>query len=413
MLPETLSNGICSLNPRVDRMCFVCDMQVDHDGQVTRSKFYEAVMNSHARLTYTQVWKAVGEDDEDARAEIATVLPHVERLHQLYQVLAKARAKRGAIEFETSEVRFVLDNRGEVTQAGMLVRNDAHKLIEECMIAANVEAARHLIKAGVPAPYRIHEKPPEGKYADLLEFLKEFKLSLPPWGKVRPGDYTRLLKKVRERPDAALLESVLLRSQSLAVYSPDNAGHFGLALEADAHFTSPIRRYPDLLVHRAIKHALSRRKPDAFLYAPRDMAGLALQCSERERRADEAEREVDERYRAAWMEQHVGGQFDGVISGVTSFGLFVELDQSKVNGLVHVTQLPHDYYHFDPVRKTLSGERRGMQFRLGDRVRIVVLKASLEERKIDFRLVEDREKDGGLPPLAPRGQPAKRKKQPY
>ena len=413
MLPETLSNGICSLNPRVDRMCFVCDMQVDHDGQVTRSKFYEAVMNSHARLTYTQVWKAVGEDDEDARAEIATVLPHVERLHQLYQVLAKARAKRGAIEFETSEVRFVLDNRGEVTQAGMLVRNDAHKLIEECMIAANVEAARHLIKAGVPAPYRIHEKPPEGKYADLLEFLKEFKLSLPPWGKVRPGDYTRLLKKVRERPDAALLESVLLRSQSLAVYSPDNAGHFGLALEAYAHFTSPIRRYPDLLVHRAIKHALSRRKPDAFLYAPRDMAGLALQCSERERRADEAEREVDERYRAAWMEQHVGGQFDGVISGVTSFGLFVELDQSKVNGLVHVTQLPHDYYHFDPVRKTLSGERRGMQFRLGDRVRIVVLKASLEERKIDFRLVEDREKDGGLPPLAPRGQPAKRKKQPY
>ena len=351
----------------------------------------------------------MGEDDDDARAEIAPVLPHVERLHQLYQVLAKARAKRGAIEFETSEVRFVLDNRGEVTQAGMLVRNDAHKLIEECMIAANVEAARHLIKAGVPAPYRIHEKPPEGKYADLLEFLKEFKLSLPPWGKVQPGDYTRLLKKVRERPDAALLESVLLRSQSLAVYSPDNAGHFGLALEAYAHFTSPIRRYPDLLVHRAIKHALSRRKPDAFLYAPHDMAGLALQCSERERRADEAEREVDERYRAAWMEQHVGGQFDGVISGVTSFGLFVELDQSKVNGLVHVTQLPHDYYHFDPVRKTLSGERRGMQFRLGDRVRIVVLKASLEERKIDFRLAETR----GATAPPPRGQPAKRQKRKY
>ncbi|MBO9717826.1 MAG: ribonuclease R [Pseudoxanthomonas sp.] len=413
MLPETLSNGICSLNPKVDRMTFVCDMQIDHDGQVTRSKFYEAVMNSHARLTYTQVWKAVGEDDADAQAELGPVLPHVQRLHQLYQVLAKAREKRGAIEFETSEVRFVLDNRGEVTQAGMLVRNDAHKLIEECMIAANVEAARYLLKSHVPAPYRIHEKPPEGKYADLLEFLKEFKLSLPPWGKVQPGDYTRLLKKVRERPDAALLESVLLRSQSLAVYSPDNAGHFGLALEAYAHFTSPIRRYPDLLVHRAIKHALSKQKPEAFTYSPRDMAALALQCSERERRADEAEREVDERYRAAWMEQHVGGQFDGVISGVTSFGLFVELDQSKVNGLVHVTQLPHDYYHFDPVRKTLSGERRGMQFRLGDRVRIIVLKASLEERKIDFRLVEDKERDAGLPPLPPRGQPAKRVKQKY
>ena len=413
MLPETLSNGICSLMPRVDRMCFVCDMQVDHDGEVTRSKFYEAVMNSHARLTYTQVWKAVGEDDAEAQAQIGGLLPHVQRLHQLYQVLAKARARRGAIEFESSEVRFVLDNRGEVTQAGMLLRNDAHKLIEECMIAANVEAARFLLKAHIPAPYRIHERPPESKYADLLEFLKEFKLSMPAWSKVTPGDFTRLLKKVRERADATLLESVLLRSQSLAVYSPDNAGHFGLALEAYAHFTSPIRRYPDLLVHRAIKHGLSKQKPEAFLYSARDMAALALQCSERERRADEAEREVDERYRAAWMEQHVGGRFDGVISGVTSFGLFVELDQSKVNGLVHVTQLPHDYYHFDPVRKTLSGERRGLQFRLGDRVRIIVLKASMEDRKIDFRLVEDKEGDGGLPPPPPRGQPAKRAKQKY
>jgi len=411
MLPETLSNGICSLNPKVDRFCFVCDMQVDHEGEVIRSRFYEAVMNSHARLTYTQVWKAVGEDDAEAKAQIGGLLPHVQRLHQLYQVLAKARARRGAIEFETSEVRFVLDNRGEVAQAGMLVRNDAHKLIEECMIAANVEAARHLLKAGVPAPYRIHEKPPEAKYADLLEFLKEFKLSMPAWSKVVPGDFTRLLKKVRDRPDAALLESVLLRSQSLAVYSPDNVGHFGLALEAYAHFTSPIRRYPDLLVHRAIKHTLARRKGAPPPYSASEMAALALQCSERERRADEAEREVDERFRAAWMEKHVGGQFDGVISGVTSFGLFVELDESKVNGLVHVTQLPHDYYHFDPMRKILAGERRGLEFRLGDRVRIVVLKASLEERKIDFRLVD--QADEGLPPLPTRGKPARRSKQKY
>ncbi|SFV35913.1 ribonuclease R [Pseudoxanthomonas sp. YR558] len=413
MLPETLSNGICSLNPKVDRMTFVCDMHVNRDGEVTQSKFYEAVMNSHARLTYTQVWKAVGENDEETRTQIAAVLPHVERLYQLYHVLAKARATRGAIEFESSEVRFVLDNRGEVTQAGMLVRNDAHKLIEECMIAANVEAAKYLLAAHIPAPYRIHDKPPETKYADLLEFLKEFKLSMPSWGKVQPKDFTQLLKKVRERPDAALLESVLLRSQSLAVYAPDNVGHFGLALAAYAHFTSPIRRYPDLLVHRAIKHGLTKQKPDAFQYSSRDMAALALQCSERERRADEAEREVDERYRAAWMEKHVGGQFDGVISGVTSFGLFVELDESKVNGLVHVTQLPQDYYHFDPTRKTLSGERRGLSYRLGDRVRIIVLKASLEDRKIDFRLVEDKTKDSGLPPPPPRGQPAKRTKKKY
>ena len=412
MLPETLSNGICSLNPKVDRMCFVCDMQVNSEGEVTQSKFYEAVMRSHARLTYDQVWKAVGEGDAEARQSIGALLPQVERLRELYGLLAKAREKRGAIEFETSEVRFELDNRGEVTQAGMLQRNDAHKLIEECMIAANVEAARFLLGARIPAPYRVHDRPPESKYADLLEFLKEFKLSLPPWGKVQPRDFTQLLKKIRERPDVALLESVVLRSQSLAVYSPDNAGHFGLALEAYAHFTSPIRRYPDLLVHRAIKYALTKGKPEKFQYSEHEMAALSLQCSERARRADEAEREVDERYRAAWMEQHVGGQFDGVISGVTSFGLFVELDQSKVNGLVHVTQLPHDYYHFDPLRKTLSGERRGMSFRLGDRVRIIVLKASLEERKIDFRLVEDKQ-DQGLPPPPPRGQPAKRKKRKY
>lgn len=415
MLPETLSNGICSLMPKVDRMCFVCDMQIDRDGQVVHSRFYEAVMNSHARLTYTQVWQAVGEDDAGAKAVIGDLLPQVQRLHQLYKVLAKARAKRGAIEFESSEVRFVLDNRGEVTQAGMLVRNDAHKLIEECMIAANVEAAKYLLSHHVPAPYRVHEKPPETKYADLLEFLKEFKLSLPPWSKVRPGDYTKLLKKIRDRPDATLLESVLLRSQSLAVYSPDNNGHFGLALEAYAHFTSPIRRYPDLLVHRAIKHALSGKPLDKFTYTAREMAALALQCSERERRADEAEREVDERYRAAWMEKHVGGQFDGVISGVTSFGLFVELDDSKVQGLVHVTQLPQDYYKFDATRKTLTGERRGSSYRLGDRVRILVLKASMEERKIDFRLVEHKgeEEEAGLSPLPERGKPTKRRKEKY
>ncbi|GHA75288.1 ribonuclease R [Cognatilysobacter bugurensis] len=415
MLPETLSNGICSLKPKVDRLCFVCDMQVDRKGQVTESKFYEAVMHSHARLTYTQVWNAVGEgiaDDarEDALQRIGTLLPHVQRLHQLYEVLRKAREKRGAIEFESSEVRFVLGPQGEVTQAGMIQRNDAHKLIEECMIAANVEAAKCLLEREVPSPYRIHERPPEGKYEDLLEFLKEFNLKMPAWSKVEPRDFTALLRKIRERPEAALLESVLLRSQSLAVYSPENVGHFGLALEAYAHFTSPIRRYPDLLVHRAIKHALSGARPEKFKYSPSDMAQLALQCSERSRRADEAQREVDERYRAAWMEQHVGGEFDGVISGVTSFGLFIELDESKVNGLVHVTQLPNDFYHFDAIRKTLTGERRGREFRLGDRVRIVVLKASVEDRKIDFRLVEERD---DVKPPPPRGKPAKREKHPY
>jgi ribonuclease R len=418
MLPETLSNGICSLNPKVDRLCFCCDMQVGRDGVVRESRFYEAVMHSHARLTYTDVWNAVGEgipeDDRGAAlAKIGALLPQVQRLHQLYKLLDRARARRGAIEFESGEVRFLLDARGVVTQAGMLQRNDAHKLIEECMIAANVQAALYLMEARIPAPYRDHDKPPESKYADLEEFLKEFALRLPPWAKVKPRDFRALLEKIRERPDAALLESVILRSQSLAVYAPDNIGHFGLALEAYAHFTSPIRRYPDLLVHRAIKHALRGGRPEAYEYSPHEMANLSLQCSERSRRADEAQREVDERYRAAWMEGHVGKEFDGTISGVTSFGLFIELDESKVNGLVHVTQLPRDFYHFDAVRKTLTGERRGHEYRLGDRVRIVVLKASVEDRKIDFRLVEDEGRVAPPPPPPPRGKPAKRAKKPY
>ncbi len=402
MLPETLSNGICSLMPKVERMCFACDMQVDFDGNVIRSKFYEAVMRSHARLTYTQVWKAVGEGDteagQEAIAQVGSLMPQVQRLHQLYKVLAKARNRRGAIEFESGEVRFVLDNKGEVVQAGMLERNDAHKLIEECMIAANVEAAKFVTSRQVPAPFRVHPRPPEAKYADLLEYLSEFGLSLPPWGRVQPRDFTQLLRKIRVRPDAPLLETVLLRSQSLAVYQTDNLGHFGLALEAYAHFTSPIRRYPDLLLHRSIKHALLHGDPDGYRYSAKEMSALSLHCSEMERRADEVEREVDERYRSAWMEKHVGDEFDGVVSGVTNFGLFVELAGSKVNGLVHVTQLPHDYYHFDPLRRSLAGERTGLKFRLGDPVRVLVLKASVEDKRIDFRLV------------VPEGAPKKKKK---
>jgi len=402
MLPETLSNGICSLMPKVERMCFACEMQVDFEGNVTSSKFYEAVMRSHARLTYTQVWKAVGEADTEAGAEavaqIGSLMPQVERLHQLYKVLAKARSRRGAIEFESSEVRFVLDNSGEVIQAGMMERNDAHKLIEECMIAANVEAAKFVTTKQIPAPFRVHPRPPEAKYADLLEYLSEFGLSLPPWSRVQPRDFTQLLRKIRERPDAPLLETVLLRSQSLAVYQTENLGHFGLALEAYGHFTSPIRRYPDLLLHRSIKHALLSGDPDGYRYSASEMSSLALHCSTMERRADEVEREVDERYRGAWMEKHVGDEFDGVVSGVTNFGLFVELAGSKVNGLVHVTQLPHDFYHFDPLRRSLAGERQGLRFRLGDPVRVLVLKASVEDKRIDFKLV------------VPDGPPKKKKK---
>ena len=387
MLPETLSNGICSLNPRVERLCMVCDMQVDRDGEVTRSKFYPAVMRSHARLTYTRVWQALGEKDAEARREYADVMPQLKHLHQLYKLLAKARQKRGAIDFESREVDFRLAPSGEVVQLGAYERNDAHKLIEECMIAANVEAAKYLQKRRIPTPYRVHAPPPASKYEDLLEFLREFKLSLPPHDQVTPGDFSALLKKVRKRPDASLIESVLLRSQSLAVYQPNDPGHFGLGLESYTHFTSPIRRYPDLLVHRAIRHALAGGKPADYRYSPATMASLCVHCSHNERRADEAERDVDERYKCAWMEKHVGSEFDGIVAGVTSFGLFVELTESKISGLVHITQLPNDYYHFDATRRLLTGERRGLKFRLGDPVRVQVLRASLEDRKIDFKLV--------------------------
>jgi ribonuclease R len=387
MLPETLSNGICSLNPRVERLAMVCDMQIDGEGEVVRSKFYAAVIRSHARLTYTRVWQAIGEKNRDACEELADVLPHLKHLHQLYRVLARARQRRGAIDFESSEVEFRLAPSGEVVQLGAYQRNDAHKLIEECMIAANVEAAKFLHKRRIPAPYRVHASPPASKYDDLLEFLKEFHLQLPPVDQVKPADFSALLKKVRKRPDASLIESVLLRSQSLAVYQPGDPGHFGLALSTYTHFTSPIRRYPDLLVHRAIRHALIGGKPDDYFYTANEMAGFCVHCSQNERRADEAERDVDERYKCAWMEKHVGSEFDGIVSGVTSFGLFVELVESKINGLVHITQLPNDYYHFDAVRHLLTGERRGLKFRLGDPVRVQVLRASLEDRKIDFRLV--------------------------
>ncbi len=402
MLPETLSNGICSLNPKVERLCMVCDMVVDDNGEVVRSKFYDAVMRSHARLTYDRVWQAIGLNDADARHELADVLPQLEHLHGLYKLMAEQRKRRGAIDFETPEVKFRLDQRGEVEAMGATERNDAHKLIEECMIAANVQAALFLEKKKIPALFRAHEPPPAEKYEDLQQFLREFKLRMPSVEEVTPADFSDVLRLVKDRPERELIQSVLLRAQSMAAYQPDNRGHFGLALDAYAHFTSPIRRYPDLLVHRAIRYAIAGGKPSGYSYTAGEMAAMAVHCSQRERRAEEAERDVDERFKCAWMSKHVGSEFEGTVTGVTSFGLFVELDESKVSGLVHISQLSNDYYHFDPVRHLLKGERSGMQFRLGDHVRIQVLRASLEDRKIDFRLVSPRKEKSVAPPTTER-----------
>jgi ribonuclease R len=296
-------------------------------------------------------------------------------------------------------VKFRLGAAGDVESMGASDRNDAHKMIEECMIAANVQAARFLTKRKIPALYRVHAPPPVEKYDDLLQFLKEFKLKMPPADEVTPADFSALLKKVHDRPEAELIQSVLLRAQSMAVYHPENQGHFGLALDAYAHFTSPIRRYPDLLVHRAIRYALTRGKPADYVYSDAQMSAMAIHCSQRERRAEEAERDVDERFKCAWMEKHIGEEFAGTITGVTSFGLFVELAASRVSGLVHVSQLPNDYYKFDPVRHLLQGERTGAAYRLGDYVSVQVLRASLEDRKIDFRLIA---RLSALPKPAPR-----------
>ncbi len=408
MLPETLSNGICSLNPKVDRLCMVCDMQIDRSGEVVRSRFYPALMRSHARLTYTRVWRALGERDPGERAAIGDLMPQLEHLHALYRLLSKARIARGAIDFDSKEVKFRLGAAGEVLALQPEARNDAHRLIEECMIAANVESARFLSHSNIPAPYRVHAAPPEEKYADLQEFLREFNLRMPAHAEVKPGDFANLIRKVAKRPEAALLQSVLLRSQSLAVYAPECHGHFGLALSAYTHFTSPIRRYPDLLVHRAIRHALAGGKARDYTYSEHDMRSLTTHCSARERRADEAEREVDDRYQCAWMSKHVGSEFDGIVAGVTAFGLFVQIADTGVSGLIHVTQLPNDYYHFDPIRREIAGERRGLKFRLGDALRVQVLRASMEERKVDLRLV--REGFEGNPEPSPAAAKKKRKR---
>ncbi len=390
MLPEALSNGICSLKPDVDRLCLVCEMLIDADGKTTRSKFYPAVMRSAQRLTYNLVWAALDPKQDhhaDAKKRVATVLPQLQNLYALYQVLFAARRSRGAIEFEGQEVKFAFNENGAIEKVTQATRNDAHRLIEECMIAANVAAARFLTKAKVPALYRTHANPPMMRYDDARAFLQNLGIRLPAHDQLQPADITKVLRQAKARPDCSLIESVLLRTQSLAVYRASNDGHFGLALDAYAHFTSPIRRYPDLLVHRAIYHALSGQKADAYVYSETKMEELGKHCSDLERRADEASRDVNERLKCAFLETHIGEDFDGTVTGVTSFGAFVEIDDMRITGMVHVTQLPNDYYHFDPANYRLVGERTAMGLSLSDRVRIKVLRVDTTERKIDFKLL--------------------------
>jgi len=389
MLPEALSNGLCSLKPREDRLCLACDMTVDDQGKVKRSRFVAGVMNSHARLTYDQVGRYLDDGKPLFDEPRPGVMESLHDLHDLYKALRKARDKRGAIDFESQEISFVFDEQGTVSDLKPYERHDAHKLIEECMILANVEAARFLTERKVVAPYRVHAPPPALKLEALEEFLGAQGIKRTWKDQPTPRDFDRIVDQVKGRGDEKLIMAVLLRSQSLAVYKPDNGGHFGLALDAYTHFTSPIRRYPDLLVHRAIHWAIAPKgqKPN-FPYDEAAMDRLCETSSHRARRAEEAERDVHDRLKCMYMEQHIGMEFAGMVSGVTSFGLFVELDHGNVNGLVHVTTLPNDYYHFDPVSHRLQGERSGREFQLSDRVRVRVKEVNVEDRKIDFELVD-------------------------
>jgi ribonuclease R len=384
MLPEKLSNELCSLNPQVERLCMVADMSVSARGEIEAYRFYPAVMLSHARLTYNRVAKALYEKDADAVSSLGHLFPHLQELDRLFRALLKARARRGAIDFETTETRMEFDETGKIAHIVPEVRNDAHRLIEECMLAANVCASDFLNDNKHPTLYRVHEGPTPKNFEKLRVFLAEFGLALEGGDEPVAKDYAALLEKIRSRPDVQLLQTVMLRSLRQAIYSPDNVGHFGLAYDSYAHFTSPIRRYPDLLVHRAIKAVLLGKR-----YSPGNWEEIGLACSLTERRADEATRDVEDWLKCYYMRDRIGETFSGSVSAVVPFGMFVTLDDVFVEGLVHVSDLGSDYFHFDETRHELMGERTRVRYRLSDRVRVQLIRADLETSKIDFRLLDN------------------------
>jgi ribonuclease R len=386
MLPEVLSNGLCSLNPKVDRLCMVCDMRVNADGKVTRATFLEAVMRSKARLTYNQVSEFLeGRSDTSVPKALHGA---IRNLHGLYKALVKARARRGAIELDLPQTRFRLDAKGEIERIEVVPRNDAHRLIEECMIAANVQAAKFLKRHRIQGLYRVHAKPDPDRFDELRLFLVSLGLKVAHPEHVQPRDFTKIIRQTADRPDATAIMMTMLRSLTHAEYSPANIGHFGLALESYAHFTSPIRRYPDLLVHRAIRHVLQGGKPGRYAYSARDMDRLGLVTSAAEKRAEDATREVEAWLKCQYMQSHLGDEFDGVVTGVTNFGVFVQISDLLVDGLVHVTSLTNDYYHFDSGSQSLVGERTGRTYRLGQAMRVQVQRVDMDTRRIDFRPVE-------------------------
>ncbi len=442
MLPEKLSNGLCSLNPQVDRLCMVCDMLVSGDGEIQAYQFYPAVMNSHARLTYTEVAAILANTRGPEAARHHDRVDDLVHLHELYRALLRARERRGAVDFDAPETQIVCDEAGRIERIVPRVRNDAHRLIEECMLAANVCSAEFIGQSKHAGLYRVHEGPTPEKLEILRGYLKALGLGVALSDEPRPDEFQRIADATKERPDAAQIHMMLLRSMSQAIYTPVNGGHFGLAYEAYTHFTSPIRRYPDLLVHRVIKAILAHRKyqlpllptpgeahqklakrlerdgrsrrPDAER-APRrlspEMLGweaAGLHCSANERRADEASRDVEAWLKCKYMREHLGEEYAGTVSAVTSFGLFVTLDELHVEGLVRITELGGEYFRFDELRQELRGERTGIRHAIGSRLRVQVSRVDLDARRIDFVLARESQdllaralRDKGVQPTTP------------
>ena len=408
MLPEKLSNGLCSLNPLQNRLSMVCDMLISAGGEIHAYQFYPAVICSHARLTYTEVAVILSNTRGPEAVRRDLLVPHLLNLHEAYRALLKARAGRGAVDFETTETQIVCDDNGRIEKIVPRTRTEAHRLIEEAMLAANVCAADFIQTAEHPALYRVHEGPTPEKLALLQNYVKALGIGLGVSEEPKPAEFQTIAQSTKDRPDAAQIHMMLLRSMQQAIYTPSNSGHFGLSYEAYTHFTSPIRRYPDLLVHRVIKailqgkryHLSSGRledvakvrrggKPKVQVTEAQAWEAAGAHCSANERRADEATRDVEAWLKCLYMREHLGEEFGGTVSAVTSFGLFVQLDSLYVEGLVHITELGGEYFRFDEVRQELRGERTGIRYIVGARVRVQVSRVDLDGRKIDFRMVRE------------------------
>jgi ribonuclease R len=425
MLPEKLSNGLCSLNPDVERLAMVCDMLVNAEGELSAYQFYPAVILSKARLTYTEVAAILANTRGPEAARRPDLVPHLLNLHEVYRGLLKQRAKRGAVDFETTETQIVCDDNGKIEKIVPRIRNEAHRLIEESMLAANVCAAHFIEHAKHPSLFRVHEGPTPEKRVTLQNYLKALGLGLSISDDPKPAEFQAIAAATKDRADALQIHTMLLRSMQQAIYTAINSGHFGLAYEAYTHFTSPIRRYPDLLVHRVIKALLHGKRyhlaTGAFEDIKKRTGGKAspahvqeaehweaagAHCSANERRADEASRDVEAWLKCRYMREHLGEEFSGTVSAVTGFGLFVTLDALYVDGLVHITELGGEYYRFDEVRQELRGERSGLRYTVGSRVRVQVSRVDLDGRKIDFRMVHEGEEQR----LLARGRPFDKEK---